>query len=252
MRLHEILERNRAAVAARLARAAADAGRDPAEVRLLAVTKSVTPEVARALASLGQLDLGENRLPQLEEKHAFFTAHPLTGGAAVRWHFVGHLQRNKARRVVRLADEIHSVDSAQLVETLERVAAEEDRRPRVWLQVNAAGEERKHGLAPGEVAAVAELAGAAPHLELCGLMAMAPLEAAEGGAAGEALARRTFDDVAALARGLGPGLFAGGAPRLSMGMSGDLEAAIAAGSHVVRVGRALFEGLREEAPGGGR
>ena len=125
------LESNHEAVRARVAAACAAGGRAASAVRLLAVTKTVEPEQALALAELGCLDLGENRVPELERKVAWFG----TRLPRVRWHFIGHLQRNKARRVVQLADEIHAVDSARLLATLVRVAEDLGRRPGLYLQV---------------------------------------------------------------------------------------------------------------------
>jgi uncharacterized pyridoxal phosphate-containing UPF0001 family protein len=121
-----LLRKNREDVRSRVLEAARKAGRPGDCVRLLAVTKAVPCEVALGLAKLGQLDLGENRLPSLEEKAHFFEQ----AGQSVRWHFVGHLQRNKARRVARLADEIHAVDSLALLETLARIRDEEDQAKR--------------------------------------------------------------------------------------------------------------------------
>ena len=139
-RTHEALRRNLAGVRERIARARADAGRaDPTcPIRLVAITKSVSPAIALALAEAGQADLGENRADELERKAAFFARHGATD--SVRWHFVGHLQRNKARRVARIAATIHSVDSLVLVETLARIAGEEDARPGIYVQVHLSGE----------------------------------------------------------------------------------------------------------------
>ena len=237
--LQLLLRQNRDAVLDRLAAAAREAGRPPGELRLVAVTKTVEPPVALALARLGQVDLGENRLASLERKAAFFQAQ----GERVRWHFIGHLQRNKARRVLRLAHTIHAVDSPALFETLLRLGAEEGHRPGLYLQVKLTDETAKHGLDP---AAVPDLAQRAMEAEapLVGLMTMAPLVAGPGRS--EA-ARRTFDALATLAQELPAEAFGGGRPRLSMGMSGDLEEAVAAGADDVRIGSALFEGLEEAA-----
>jgi pyridoxal phosphate enzyme (YggS family) len=194
---------------------------------LLAVTKSVPPPVALELARLltargaGPAHLGENRFESLQEKVAAFAA--AENAPKSRWHFIGRIQRNKARRIALLADELHGVDSLALVETLERVCAEEGRRPRIYLQLKLAEDPTKGGLTPTELAPVFEAARAAAHLELAGLMTMPPF----------------LDDPATL-----PGeAFADGRPLLSMGMSADLEAAVAAGSDWLRIGRALFREL---------
>ena len=228
----------------RIARAARSAGRDPSEVELVAVTKAVGAALARALFDLGCADFGENRADDLVAKAAALGAER----RAPRWHFVGHLQRNKARRVLRIAHAIHSVDSIELLETLQRLSAEEGRAPGIFLQVKLADEETKGGLAPEELPALVERARAGP-LPLLGLMVMAPLleegQMDEGPAASRA-ARAVFERLAALARTLPRDAFAGGRVRLSMGMSGDFEEAVRAGSHLVRVGSALFEGVTAE------
>jgi len=225
------------------------ARRDPDEVRLLAVTKSVAPPVALELARLGQRDLGENRLPNLLEKRAFLDA----AGVQVTWHFIGKIQRNKARKVVLNADVLHSVDGMRLLETLERVAAEEERTVRVYLEVKLSDDPEKHGFAPDELATAALAADAAPHLELLGLMTMAtrpPAGAPEEDA--QALAREEFDRLAQLAKELESNpatavAFPAGHVQLSIGMSGDYAAAIAAGSDVVRIGTALYAGLDRDS-----
>ena len=239
LRLQTLLRQNRDDVRARLAAAAAEVRRPPEEVRLIAVTKSVSPGVALALAAAGQEDLGENRLDGLEAKAAAFRER----GVAVRWHFVGHLQRNKARRVARLAHAIHGVDTRALLELLLGLRAEEGLAPGLYLQVKLADEAAKHGLAPGDVPGLVALARerGAP---LAGLMAIAPL--ADGPAALRE-ARRVFEALAELARALPGDAFAEGRPRLSMGMSGDLEEAVGAGADDVRIGTALFRGLEEAA-----
>jgi len=223
------LEKNRAAVQARIARAARSCGRDPAAITLVAVTKTVEPEVALALAGLGSRDLGENRVPELERKAAAFRER----GVAARWHFLGHVQRNKARRVMRTADVIHSVDSARLLTELDRLAREEGRRPAIFLQVKLTDEADKSGAPARELPALVEQAGASA-LVLRGLMTMAPLHGP---------ARATFDELARLAGTLPAETFEHGRPLLSMGMSGDYEDAVRAGAHVLRIGSALFEGL---------
>ncbi len=243
----DALEANLRALRDALDDAARAAGRAPDEVQLVAVTKSVSAATAAALARLGQRDLGENRLEGLSEKHDHLAAL----GLPVTWHFIGKLQRNKARRVVRLADVIHSVDGLPLLRTLERVAAEEGRRPRVLLEVKLSEDAEKHGFAPAEVrGAVLEAAGL-PHLELAGLMTLATRPAPGVDAA--AAARREFEALARLARELEGdpatrAAFEGGRARLSMGMSGDFAEAVAAGSDVVRIGTALYAGVEEPAP----
>ncbi|MCA8979547.1 MAG: YggS family pyridoxal phosphate-dependent enzyme [Planctomycetes bacterium] len=224
-------------VRARLDAACAAAGRATDEVRLLPVSKSVDVDAALALHALGAREFGENRVDELERKAARFAAL----GREARWHFIGNLQRNKARRVVLAADVIHSVSTPKLLEALARVAAEEGRRPEIYLEVHLSGEDEKQGFAEDELRDAVALAGASHELRLLGLMTMAPRpepDDVEGRAA-----RRTFERCAELARELAteqPGSFEGGVAQLSMGMTGDLEQAVAAGSTCVRVGSAIF------------
>jgi PLP dependent protein len=234
------LKQNLARVQERIALAARAAGRDPGEVQLLAITKAVPAALAAELFELGCLDLGENRASALEEKRAAF----LEAGRIARWHFVGHLQRNKARRVLRHAHAIHSVDSVELWKTLARQAQEERHFPGIYLQVKLAAEAAKGGLAPEELPALVERARSGP-LPLLGLMTLAPLE--DDSLAAQRRAREVFERAGALARTLPATAFVDGRVRLSMGMSQDLEEAVRAGAHVVRVGSALFEGCPETA-----
>ena len=219
----------------------------PRQPRLVAVTKTVTPEVALALARAGALDLGENRVDELERKHAAFSR--ADAPPAVRWHFIGHLQRNKARRVVRLVDAIHSVDGFALLDTLAGIAAEEQRRPDVYLQVKLTDEPTKHGFAPAELEEAVQRAGDHASLRLVGLMTMAPL--VEDPDAARRAADETFGELARLADSLPQEAFAEGRPLLSMGMSGDLEQAVRAGSDWLRIGSALFEGVEGRTPPSG-
>jgi pyridoxal phosphate enzyme (YggS family) len=242
--LRPLLQNNLRTVRDRIERAARRAGRDPAAVRLVAVTKSVPTAVALELAALGERELGENRVDGLERKAAGFAA----GGQEAHWHFIGHLQGNKARRVVRLAQAIHSVDSLALIERLERLAGEEGRRPRVFLEVKLSAEDAKQGFEPDALPEAARRAADATHLRFSGLMTMAPLGDPADGAKLER-ARAVFDRLVRLGGALEAELghrIEGGELRYSMGMSDDFEQAVEAGSHYVRVGSALFEGLRAE------
>lgn len=230
------LQTNLAAVRSRIDRAAARSGRRGAEIDLVAVTKTVEPEVAAELVKLGQLDLGENRCAELERKAEALRA----AGLAPRWHFVGHLQGNKVRRVVAIAASIHSIDSLRLLDAVDRAAGELGRRPEIWIQVKLSPEATKTGLDRTELEAVFARAGACENVHLAGLMALAP-------AGAEAPARAVFRELSSLARDLAraggmrdahrPGLV-----RTSMGMSDDFEAAIEEGSDLVRIGSLLFEG----------
>jgi pyridoxal phosphate enzyme (YggS family) len=220
------LEENLRAVRARIAAAARAAGRNPGSVALLAVSKTWPAADVRALAGLGQRDFGENRAQELLEKAAELD------GVPIRWHFVGQLQRNKAAAVARLGAVVHSVDRSSLADVLDRAGRE--RGPiEVFLQVHLGGRPggtaARGGALPADVPALADLVGNSPGLRLRGLMAVAPRDEDS---------RSAFDRLAALAarvRADHPE-----ADELSAGMSGDLEAAIAAGATIVRVGTAIF------------
>ena len=221
------LEQNLRSVRARIEAAARSAGRDPASVTLMAVSKTWPADAVRALAALGQLDFGENRAQELLAKAAELADVDL------RWHFIGQLQRNKAAAVARAGAAVHSVDRASLVAVLDRVGQERGRPVDAFVQVDLGGPEgdlaTRGGAAPDDVPALADLVAGCPGLRLRGLMAVAP---------------RGEDPVPAFERlaALGARVRADhpAAVELSAGMSADLEAAVAAGATVVRVGTALF------------
>jgi pyridoxal phosphate enzyme (YggS family) len=202
----------------------------PKGVKLLAVSKTVGVEEIAAAYACGQRAFGENRVPDLERKKSALHAD-------CEWHFIGHLQKNKVRPVVKSADWIHSVDSLELLERIERIAAEEGRCPAVLLEVNISGEESKFGLEPSEVRELVAASMRCEHLRCCGLMTMAPF------GAGEAELHRIFGGLRELRDGLAAELGAK-LPELSMGMSGDFQVAIREGSTVVRIGTAIFGNRR--------
>ena len=211
------------AVRARLDAAAVRAGRDPATVALMAVSKLHGPEAVRAAHAAGQRDFGENYVQELSTKAA-----ALADLADLRWHFIGHLQTNKCRELVARVASVHSVDSERLVRELGRRALAAGRRVRILVQVNVAREAQKSGCEVGELPAVLAAARATDGVELRGLMTVPP--------AGDD-ARRWFDALRALRdEHGGPAQL----PELSMGMTHDLEEAVAAGATVVRVGTAIF------------
>lgn len=224
-----------AAVHERIAAACGRAGRDPAGVALVAVTKQVPLPLVAAAVRAGARELGENRvldaLARQDELARLLVAEGLDP-AGLRWHFIGHLQRNKAARACGRFALLHGVDSAELLRLLGARAAGAGSRQAVLLEVNL-GEAQKQGVEPGELPALVDLAAALPGLELRGLMGMAPW------GAGEAQARRLFGGLRELAErerertGLA-------LPELSMGMSGDFEAAVLEGATIVRVGSAIF------------
>jgi pyridoxal phosphate enzyme (YggS family) len=229
-----------ARVQERVAAAARAAGRDPASVTLVAVTKTHPPEVVAEAIAAGACDLGENRVQEAVAKAEALAAHR----TAVRWHLIGHLQRNKARAAAELFDLVHSVDSLRLAEALARHAADAGRRLPVLLQVNVSGEVSKEGFAlAGGLANSAGLAAllaevepitAMPALAIRGLMTVAPIvEHSEQ-------ARPIFRALRELRDELARRMPGAAWDELSMGMTDDFEAAISEGATIVRVGRAIF------------
>jgi pyridoxal phosphate enzyme (YggS family) len=196
-------------------------GHDPARLRIVAVTKAHPIAVARRAMEAGLPRLGESRVQEAEPKVAALPE--------AEWHFIGRIQSNKARRVIRSFAVIHSVDSVDLLQRLDRLAAEENRRPCVLLQVNVAAEASKAGLAPEGLTGIE----APMNLDLVGLMTIAPMGASEQEA--RAVFRRLRELRDRLQETAGIGL-----PELSMGMSADAEAAAAEGATLVRIGTALF------------
>jgi len=219
------------AVRARIEEAARVAGRDPATVTLVGVTKGHPVAAVEAALQAGLSDLGENRVEELEAKRA-------TVIAGARWHFIGHVQGRKAARVLDASDVIHSIDSLKLAGKVSRAAGERAGSARVLVQVNTSGEDAKGGLeGPDVVERIHEIAEL-PGLEVIGLMTMAPFVDEEAVlAATFAGLRGVLERVRTLTDRVGS--------ELSMGMTNDLEVAIREGSTMVRIGTALF-GEREQ------
>jgi hypothetical protein len=215
-----------AAVRDRIARAAEAASRRPEEILLVAVSKTKPASLVREAYEAGQRDFGENYAQELVQK-----ADELADLVDARWHFIGHLQTNKAKLVARAAHVVHTVDSPALARELGKRVKKEGRLERlpVLVEVNVGGEPQKHGVTAADLGAILDAVEAEPSLQLRGLMTMPPhdIEAA----------RRAFEALASLRN-----LHGGKArlPDLSMGMSDDLEVAIACGATVVRVGTAIF------------
>jgi len=216
-------------VRARIARAAGRAGRDPAAIRLVAVSKTFTADHVRAAADAGHMDFGENKvqeaLPKMDQ----------TSGLPIRWHLVGHLQSNKAKKAGGRFDVVHSVDDAALLRKLDESANEAGRRLQALVQVDLAGEATKHGAREDELLPIFEAATACRAVDVSGLMLIPPaVDDPEG-------ARpffRALKDVRErlVARGVDPSLL----NELSMGMSHDFEVAVEEGATLVRVGTAIF------------
>jgi pyridoxal phosphate enzyme (YggS family) len=222
-----------ASVLGRIEQAARRAGRDPAEVQLVAVSKTHTAALVReAAVAAGLSDFGENRVQEAEGK--IEELKPEAPG--LRWHLIGHLQPNKARKAARLFDLIHTVDNAALLEKLERICVEDGReRLEVLVQVDLAGEERKSGATVEELPTLFEVCGRAARVRCRGLMILPPFfEDVERVRPFFRRLRELRDEWGAR------GAFGAGAGELSMGMSHDYEAAIEEGATLVRVGTAIF------------
>jgi hypothetical protein len=220
-----------AAVRARLAAAGRAAGRDPGTVAVLAVTKGHPAAAAGAAARAGLRAVGENRVQEGVAKRAVCDAPNLA------WELIGHLQSNKAALAAAHFDRIQSVDGEKLLRHLDRAAGALGKVLPVLLQLNAGADPAKFGADPADAPRLLGTALALPHLRVDGLMTIAPLGATPGETA--ALAARTFGRLRELRDQLAA-QFQTPLAELSMGMSGDLEAAVAAGSTLVRVGTALF------------
>jgi pyridoxal phosphate enzyme (YggS family) len=228
-----------AAVEARIASACHATGRLPGEVRLLAVTKTHPADAARFAARRGLAAVGENRVQEAAAKRGELAAAGDAETATLRWELIGHLQSNKAKLAAETFDRIQSLDSEKLARRLDAAAGELGKTLSVLLQVNAGRDPAKFGAEPEDAPRLLETALACPHLRVEGLMTIAPLGADEAETAEHA--RRTFANLRAMRDDFAP-RFGVALPELSMGMSSDLEIAIAAGSTCVRVGTALYGG----------
>lgn len=230
----EALER----VRERIAEAAAASGRSSNEIRLVAVSKTKPAEAVREAYLAGQRDFGENYVQELLEKSDALSDLP-----DIRWHLVGHLQRNKVKSALRVVSFVHTVDSTRLARELGKRASElrsdtpsnEPRALPVLVEVNVGGEEQKSGVAPAELGPLLETIEQEPALKLIGLMIVPPHTD------DPSASRPFFDELAALRERHGG---AQRLPELSMGMTHDLEHAIRAGATIVRVGTAIF-GMRD-------
>ena len=220
----EKLRANLAAVEERISRACARAGRNRTDVTLVAVTKSVSSEIAALLPELGVVDLGENRPQELWRKAAVLPT-------SVRWHLIGHLQRNKIDRTLPLTHLIHSVDNARLLQALDQTEQDNE----ALIEVNVSGEATKQGFTPAEARQLIPQMKELKHLRIRGLMTMAPLQDAEA-------CRPTFTALRQLRDEMrDSGLTS--VEHLSMGMSNDFEVAIEGGATLIRLGSVLFEGI---------
>jgi PLP dependent protein len=212
----------------RIARAASRAKRDPASVRLIAVSKTFSAEYVRAAAAAGQVDFGENKVQEGLEKIA------QTSGIPLRWHLIGHLQSNKVKQAIRF-DAIHSIDAAALLQKVETAASVAGRSVEVLVQVDLAREPTKFGVPPEQVRATIDAALACKALRLKGLMLLPPaFDDPESARPYFSALRALRDDL--VREGRDPSTLA----ELSMGMSDDFEIAVEEGATMVRVGSAIF------------
>jgi hypothetical protein len=243
--IERVLAGNLRAVEERMAKACRRAGRDQGSVALVAVTKAARPEWIPALVQLGVTQLGENRPQQLAQRAAALRLD-------AQWHLVGHLQRNKVRLVLPHAAMIHSVDSRRLLEAIDRVAAELKLRPRVLLEVNLSREPQKHGFAPEQLLAEIGALASFRNVSIEGLMTM-PAWSED-----PQQARPVFRELRALRdllrerlRDQRPAQRGPHEPpspplnELSMGMTADFDVAIEEGATLVRIGTALWQGLKQ-------
>jgi len=222
------ISENVARVCERIENAAVKAGRTPSSVKLVAVTKTVDAEAAKAVMDAGVCALGENRVQSFLEKYEVL-------GSVPQWHIIGHLQTNKVKYITGKVSLIHSVDSVHLAQEISRKAEQLGTVQEILLQFNISGEESKSGAAPESAQAFIEAVAPLAGVNIKGLMTMAPL------GVGEAETRKVFAGLRMLRDDLQnryPDLCLS---ELSMGMSGDFESAIYEGATIVRVGSALFK-----------
>ncbi|MCL2009367.1 MAG: YggS family pyridoxal phosphate-dependent enzyme [Synergistaceae bacterium] len=216
------------AIRERMAESASRAGRDPSGIKLVAVTKTRTPEEMLEAAPFVD-GLGENRIQEAASKKQIWPA-----SVKAEWRMIGHIQSNKARKAIALFDSLDSIDSEDIARTVERIAVEEHRIVPVLLEVNTSGETSKTGSAPEDFPALLDCVLECGHLRLDGLMTIGPLLAQQAPVRRAFAMLRTLAEDARLRSGLP-------LPVLSMGMSDDFELAVAEGSSMVRIGTSLFE-----------
>jgi PLP dependent protein len=250
------LDQRYAAVKASIAQATRKAGRSPDDIILVAVTKYAEPDQIRRLIQLGHRDFGENRVQNLLHRAAmveeFVARHRVVphlrgpassgdsllntpGPAAIRWHMIGHLQRNKAKKAIEFCRLIHSVDSLRLAEEIQQAAQRRDEPIEVLVQVNCSGEPSKYGCPVPAAAHLAEQINTMVGVRVRGLMTMAPIsDNPEASRPTFLRCRELFEEIRRT--GIGDGKF----NLLSMGMSSDYEVAISEGANIIRVGTAIF------------
>ena len=219
---------NIARVREEIAAAAKEAGRDPGEITLVGASKMNDAAACREAIAAGIDALGENRVQEMTQK----LSENAYDGAPL--HFIGHLQRNKVKQVVGHVSLIQSVGSLELLDEIEKVAANRGLVQDILLEVNVGGEEAKSGFAPADTEAAAEAAASRSHVRVLGLMTIPPADADRD------TNMRYFEEVRALYVDINRKMFHNGFKYLSMGMSGDFADAIRCGANMVRVGTAIF------------
>ena len=228
--MNDLIEARLTEVTERVARAAERVGRSPEDVQILPVTKGHSKSAIESVLSLGLNCVGENRVPEAEAKQA-----ELDNTSGLSWPLIGRLQRNKARRAVRLFDVIESVDSLRLAETLSRIVEEEDHEPiETLVQVNPSREVSKAGSSPEETVSLVRTICHLSGLRVTGLMTMAPF------GADETVLRNVFSKTYELLRRCRDEIPGFEGRVLSMGMSSDFEIAVEEGSTRVRLGTVIF------------
>lgn len=220
------IKENLTAVKERIAAAAISCGRKPEDIKLVAVTKTYPPEAMNEAIRLGVTDVGENKPQEVRDK--FEHVSP------VKWHLIGHLQTNKVKYIIDRCSMIHSVDSARLMDEIERLAVLHNRDIDILIQVNISGEESKSGIAPTELDGLLRHAAELTKVHVKGLMTIAPKSEAKDTEPHFRNMKKLFDETAAKEyKNVSM-------EELSMGMSGDFESAIKCGSTIVRIGSAIF------------
>ena len=220
---------NLAAVRERIAAAARASGRRPEDIQLIAVSKTFPAEAVREAYEAGQRDFGENKVQEALQKQA------ATAELEIRWHLIGHLQSNKAKKAAPAFAAIHSIDSVELLRRVDGAAAEAGTSPEVFIQVDLAGEATKFGAADNDVEEIARAADQCRAARLVGLMLLPPWSDDPEQARPYFRRLRELRD-----RLVGSGIGAARVGQLSMGMSHDFEVAIQEGATRVRVGTAIF------------
>ncbi|HAG08711.1 MAG TPA: YggS family pyridoxal phosphate-dependent enzyme [Desulfotomaculum sp.] len=211
----------------KIRRAAKKSGRSPEAIKIVAVTKTISPQTILEAVNEGLTTFGENKVQELLVKQPLLPP-------GIEWHMIGHLQTNKVKNMVGKVKLIHSLDRYSLAQEINRWALKKNGKVNVLAQVNISGESSKHGLAPVELTGFLDEVGCLPGLQILGLMTMAPLTD------NPEETRPVFRKLRVLAKNLGQNRPSLNLAYLSMGMSNDYEVAIEEGANIVRIGRAIF------------